>query len=44
MVMHGEKSQTLVNHKAQEGASGGEKSQALAHTCGGTSVGTCKLD
>jgi hypothetical protein len=42
--MRREKSWTLAKHKAQEGDSGGEKSWALAHTSGGTSVGTCKLD
>jgi hypothetical protein len=44
MVMRGEKSQTLMNHKAQEGTSSGEKSWALAHTGSGTLVGMFKLD
>jgi hypothetical protein len=43
MVMRGEKGRALVNHKAQEGAPGGEKSWAPAHTGGGISVGTRKL-
>jgi hypothetical protein len=40
MVMHGEKSWTLANHKASSGG----KSWVLAHIGGGTSVGTCKRD
>jgi hypothetical protein len=44
MVMQGEKSRALANHKAQEGTSCGEKSRALAHTSGERLVGTHKLD
>jgi hypothetical protein len=42
--MCGEKSRAPVNHKAQEGASGVEKSQALVHTGCETLVGMRKLD
>jgi hypothetical protein len=37
MVVSREKSQALANHKTQDGASDGEKSQTLAHTGSGTS-------